>query len=246
MTDLFFEVHADLYREGPGDDESTLRAYAMLPNLPPAPRILDIGCGPGAQTLALLRNTPAQIIAVDNHQPFLDFLAQRMKNESFSSQLRLVNSSMFELAFDEKFDVLWSEGAIYIIGFEKGLREWKRWLKPGGCAAVTEITWLKPNPPQEIWDYWMTAYPGMADADENLRRLAAAGYREIGHFTIPTSAWLDEYYLPIETRIARLRETYAGDADAQAQLDEHALEIEMYRKYGEWYGYVFYVMQAVD
>ena len=45
-----------LPQQGPGSDASTLRALRMLGELPDAPRVLDLGCGPGRQTLALARS----------------------------------------------------------------------------------------------------------------------------------------------------------------------------------------------
>jgi hypothetical protein len=47
---IFWEIHTSLPREGPGDNESTQKAYRILKELPENPRILDIGSGPGMQT----------------------------------------------------------------------------------------------------------------------------------------------------------------------------------------------------
>ena len=241
---IFFEVHQGLPREAPGDEESTLRALALMKDLPFAPSILDIGCGPGAQTIALARNSSAHITAVDVHQPFLDELARRAAAAALSACIDTVNASIFELAFEKPFDVIWSEGAIYIIGFERGLRTWRPLLKPGGYVAVTELSWIKPDPPEGIRKYWQADYPGMLSVDENLAGLRAAGYRELGHFVLPESSWWKPYYYPMEARIVELRERYRADLEVQALLDIKQLEIEMYRKYSEWYGYIFYVMQS--
>jgi len=242
--EIFWQVHCDLPREGPGDEQSTLRALAQMKDLPSAPSILDIACGPGAQTLVLARQPGAQVTAVDTHQPFLDDLSQRAAVAGVAGRIRLLNMSMFALSFPEQFDLLWSEGAIYIIGFEAGLKAWRPLLKPGGYVAVTEISWLKPNPPAEVFSYWEREYPAMATVAENLERVQRAGYRLLDHFTLPESAWWEPYYHPIEQRIAQLREKYLGNAEAQSILDEHAREVEMYRQYSAWYGYEFYIMQG--
>jgi ubiquinone/menaquinone biosynthesis C-methylase UbiE len=242
--EIFWVVHNDLPREGPGDDESTRRAFSMMKGLPTAPTILDIGCGTGPQTLALARLTDAHITAVDTHQPFLDELARKAAQAGLAERVQWRNMSMFELSFPQKFEVLWSEGAIYTMGFEEGLRAWRPLLKPGGYVAVTEISWLEPVMPGEAYSYWEAEYPGMRNIDENLARIRKSGYREVGHFTLPEIAWWQPYYSPMEARIAQLREKYSGNAVAQSLLDAHAREIEMYRKFSSWYGYVFYVMQA--
>lgn len=153
---------------------------------------------------------------------------------------------MFDLHFDEAFDVMWSEGAIYIIGFETGLRAWRPLLKAGGFVAVTELSWIKPDPPPEILDNWARDYPGMVSMEGNLSRIRAAGYREVESFVLPESSWWEPYYLPMQARVQELREKYRGNAEAQGQLDAELIEIEMYRKYSAWYGYVFYVIKMTD
>lgn len=245
FNEIFWQVHRGLPREAPGDDDSTLRAFSMLEGLPSPAAILDIGCGPGAQTLALARASRAKIVAVDNHQPFLDDLSRRAAQAGVADLIQTVNMSMFELHFEQKFDLLWSEGAIYIIGFEEGLKQWRPLLNSGGFVAVTELSWLKPDAPDEAMQFWLEAYPDMADVPENLARLERAGYRSLGHFTLPESAWWDLYYHPMAERIEHLRQKYAGNDEAQSILDQEYAEIELYRKYPAYYGYEFYLMQMV-
>lgn len=242
--EIFWQVHRDLPREAPGSDTSTLRALSMLLDLPAAPRILDIACGPGAQTVALARATNGDLTAIDTHQPFLDDLTRRAAQAGVSERIHQLQASMFELDFDQPFDLLWSEGAIYIIGFERGLREWRRLLRPGGFIAVTEISWLKPDPPEAAHKFWGEAYPDMASVEGNLARLSAAGYRSLGHFTLPESDWWENYYYPMAARIETLRQTYCDNPEAQTVLDSEYAEIELYRQFSDSYGYVFYLGQA--
>jgi len=244
MTDIFFELHKDLPREGPGDEVSTLKAFWMMEGLPSNPRILDVGCGPGMQTLALAKHTGARIVATDTHQPFLDELQKRVEDAGLTDQVKVQNESMFELKFPENsFDVVWSEGAIYIIGFEAGLKKVHPLLKSGGYVAVTEISWFKPNPPQEVFQFWHKDYPGMGSVEDNLLAVERAGYRVVGHFSLPDSSWWDDYYNPLKERVTMLREKYADDRDALRLLDENDREMEFFRKYSDFYGYVFYVVQ---
>jgi SAM-dependent methyltransferase len=243
--DLFFEIHQDLPREGPGDKFSTAKAFSLLKGLPPNPLILDIGCGPGMQTLDLTEETNAKIFAVDTHQPFLARLKNQTLTGCLENRIAVINASMFDLPFiANQFDCIWSEGAIYIIGFEKGLRTWREFLKPGGCLAITEISWLKPDPPQELLSYWMSAYPAMRSIPENLKIIQASGYHDLGHFTLPSSSWWTDYYTPIEKRLGLLREKYRDAAEANLWLEAERQEIDMHRKYSDWYGYVFYVLKA--
>ena len=125
--EIFFEIHRDLPREAPGSDACTARALSMIPALPDDPRILDIGCGPGAQTLVLARQTGGRVTAIDTHQPFLDDLARRAERAGLTSRVHPQLGDMTALDFEEaSFDVIWSEGAIYIMGLREGLTAWRR------------------------------------------------------------------------------------------------------------------------
>ena len=66
--EAFFKLHSGLPREGPGSDASTRKAIRALPSLPPSPRVVDLGCGPGRQTLVLAQALSSSIIAADIHQ----------------------------------------------------------------------------------------------------------------------------------------------------------------------------------
>jgi ubiquinone/menaquinone biosynthesis C-methylase UbiE len=196
------------------------------------------------QTIELARLTDGRIVAVDTHQSFLDELAQHARDTGVADRIETCNQSMFSLAVEDKsVDVIWSEGAIYIMGFEQGLRAWRPFLKPGGYVAVTEITWLRSDPPEELRAFWAAECPAMQSVQANLDAVRAAGYREIAHFVLPPSAWWTHYYTPLEARVATLRKRHLDDPEAQQLLKEMQREIDLFRKYSDWYGYVFYVMQ---
>lgn len=244
--DLFFQVHKGLPREAPGSDSDTRRAIALLPAMK-TPRILDIGCGPGGQTLELARQTAGTIIALDTHQPFLDELEARARQAGLVDKITIRNRSMFEMDFEPcSFDLLWAEGSVYIYGLKKALEDWSILLHKGGCIGITEAVWLKENPPEEVNAFWQSAYPEMRHLSEVLTLIPALGYELLGYFVLPESSWWDSYYNPMLARIDQLRNQYAGDSDALAQLDEEQREIDLYRRFHEWYGYAFFVMQKSE
>lgn len=205
-------------------------------------RCLDIGCGPGQQTLDLARLSRGTLVAIDNHLPYIDKLAQRAKQAGLSNRIDARVGDMSALDFGaERFDLIWAEGAIYSIGFETGLRQWKRWLNRPGWIAVTEITWLTQNPLLEVREFWEQDYPAMQTIAENLKTVERAGYEAIAHFTLPESAWLDNYYIPLERRLSALRQKYSDRPEALAIIESEQREIDLYRQYSDAYGYVFYL-----
>lgn len=242
---IFYEIHKDIPREGPGDNESTRKAFSMLTDLPKRVNILDIGCGPGMQTIELAKLIDGQIIALDAHEPFLKDLNSAAVKAGVSGKIETVIGTMFSLNYkEESFDLIWSEGAIFIIGFKEGLDYWKRYVKKGGYVVVSELSWISDNPPEEAVQFWNKDYPAMKSREENIKDIKDLGYKLIDDFVIPDSAWMDNYYLPVEKRVSMLKEIYKDDEEAQSQLEGNLLEIDMFRKYSEYYGYVFYIMQV--
>ncbi|MFX1527436.1 MAG: class I SAM-dependent methyltransferase [Promethearchaeota archaeon] len=204
--EFFFEIHSNLPREGPGDNKSTKKAYLYLKGLPANICILDVGCGPGMQTIQLAKLINGTIIALDNHQPFLDELVKRAKKVGVINKIQTINKSMFSLDFaEESFHIIWSEGAVYIYGFENALKDWQKFLKSKGFFVVTEVSWLKENPPSELKDFWDKAYPAIKTIEENQKLIIENNYEMINFFNVPDSSWWDNYYHPLEKRISFLR-----------------------------------------
>ena len=244
LDEIFWEIHTDLPREGPGDDESTRRSFLMMSELPEHPRILDVACGPGMQTLELARISNATITAVDTHQPFLDELRRRAHKEGFADRIEIVNASMLSMPFAENhFDAIWCEGAMYIMGVDKALSDWKRFLKPDGYIAFTEPCFLKEKVPDQARQLWMNDYPAMTNVDGTLRVIKQAGYHLVDFYTIPQSAWWDDYYIPMERRLKVLREKYHDQPAALESIEHNQREIDFQRLYFEYYGYVFFIIK---
>lgn len=243
--DIFFELHQGIRREGPGNRAATRRIFESL-QLPTHLQILDVGCGPGDQTLELARCSQASITAVDTHAPFLQVLRDRAKAEGVDTCIHTLQASMFDLAFTEdQFDLIWSEGAIYIMGFEKGLRAWRKFVQPEGYVVVSELSWLTNSPSAAPLAFWNTNYPEMQSTNQNLEIIRKCGYKLVGYDVLPEEGWWDDYYNPLQVRISALRSTYTGDAEATATLDKAQSEIDLYRDYSKEYGYVFYMMKKI-
>jgi SAM-dependent methyltransferase len=239
MNRFFYEIFEQMPRQGLGKPEYTKRALSFC-QLPPHPLILDIGCGSGAQTLSLAENTYGLITAVDNHGPFLEQLRKKAKQQGLDSQIKILHADMNHLDLKQKFDLIWSEGSIFIIGFEKGLREWKKFLKPGGFMAVSEAAWIKENPPLEALTFWEKEYPAITDIPSNRDIIRSAGYTLIHDFIMPKDAW-DEFYSALKIIIDKMKNKDLKNQQALNTLDMFDREIAAYQKFGEFYGYVFFI-----
>jgi SAM-dependent methyltransferase len=242
VSEAFFRLFEGLPRQGPGSDACTREALRRLPALPAMPRVLDLGCGSGRSTLVLANALRTKVIAVDNHQPFLEQLRASARERDLEDLIEIRCADMGAPGVPAgSIDLLWSEGAVYLLGFAEGLRVWRPLLTPGGSLAASECSWLVAEPPAEVAAFFREGYPGMAGIEENVERARAAGFDLIDHLTLPPAAWWDEYYTPLEQRMAHLAP--AADAELGAVIQETRREIELYRRHGHSYGYVFYLLR---
>ncbi len=241
----FFEVMTGLPREGPGDPESTCRALDAVPNVSANTRVLDIGCGTGGQTQTLLTHAPFHVVAIDTHPPFLTELNRRARRLGVARRLDTRVGDMRGLDFPPaSFDLLWCEGAIYNIGFEAGLQAWRPLLASDGHLVVSEVAWVTTAPPQPCLAFWMREYPSIRPVPALLTAIDQAGYNCLAHFPIPTSAWWENYYGPLQENVTTLRRRYAGDDDAERVAQAIQQEIDIWQQYGAHYAYEFFVMGA--
>ncbi|MCF8474154.1 MAG: methyltransferase domain-containing protein [Emcibacter sp.] len=240
---LIEDLHKRTKRQGPGGDTETLNALNLAMLDPSAPlRIADIGCGTGASTLHLAHALNAQITAVDFLPGFIDVLNSIVRDENLSHKITPLICSMDNLPFeDEEFDVIWSEGAIYNIGFKKGITYWKRFLKPGGLLAVSEITWTHATRPTELQQYWESIYPEIDTASAKIAALEQSGYTIIGYFKLSEHCWLDNYYGPLQAGFTDFLKRNGNNKKAAEIIDEAQKEIALYEKYRAYYSYGFYI-----
>ena len=154
--ELLIDLHRHNQRQGPGGVKETEKAIGLTGlenrvNL----NIADIGCGTGGQTLILAKNLDGPITAVDLFPEFLDELKVRFGKEVLDHRITTLTASMDELPLGkEEFDLIWSEGAIYLMGFEKGITKWIQHLKPGGILAVSDISWITDKRPDALEKFW--------------------------------------------------------------------------------------------
>lgn len=247
--EAFFELfHAGLPRLGPGSEADTARALSLVPFLPQSPLVLDIGCGNGAQTLALARLLPAaRIIAVDLYPQFLSELSRRARQQGLHGRIQPVRGDMGSLCFRPRtFDLIWSEGASYTIGFAAALRAWRVLLKPGGTVALSDIAWFRDDAPEEARRFWDMEFPGMEDEDAHVRHVAECGYTLVDSFRLPPQSWWTDFYAPLSEELARFRARHSGKPEWLAVADMAQREMDVHRCHHDFYGYGFFVCRNTE
>jgi len=200
----------------------TRKAFRMLPKMD-KPRILDVGCGSGVPTMELARLSNGEITGLDINQDLLDVLARKIEKAELSDRVKTVNCSTFDMEFpDESFDIIWAEGSISVIGFKKGLREWRRFLKLGGFIVV---------------------HDERGNVKEKLDQIHNCGYELLGYFILSKETWWTEYFAPLEKLIAESRTRYTDDPKILEELHQARGELDMFKKNPERNSSVYFVMK---
>ena len=247
VIELLVDFHKNAERQGPGSVKETLRALEFIEiSKRKDLRIADIGCGTGGQTMTLAQHTDGPITAVDLFPEFLEKLNQKAKELGLQGRITTVEKSMEVLPFDKgSLDIIWSEGAIYNMGFEAGIKAWKDYLKAGGYLSVSEATWITHSRPKEIEDFWKREYAEIDTASNKIRILEENGYSPVGYFYLSPDSWIDYYYRPMEERCAAFLERHGNSPAARNIVEEHREEIRIYQQYKDYFSYGFYIARKI-
>lgn len=247
MWDRFFEVYHEMPRGGPGTPEAMGQALGLMTSLPAVPRVLDLGCGPGSGSSRLAAHTGGRVTALDLHAPFVAQQAAAALTETGGTPVDGVCADMRTAPFaDGTFDLVWSEGALYSIGFRDGLDVCARLVRPSGYLAASEAVWTVPDPPDEVRQWWEAEYPDIQPISSKVSDVSHAGFAVVGHFTLPRAAWWDHYYVPMRARVQVLRSPWEGDDVGLGVIAQLEHEIAMFERFGHTYSYEFIVGQRMS
>jgi len=243
---LICEYFSGMERQGPGSPEVTVKALSFIDNLTEKSRIADIGCGTGGQTIVMAKNAPGSITGVDLFPDFIKQFENNAVKHHLGDRIKGITASMDNLPFqEEEFDLIWSEGAIYNIGFERGLNEWRKYLKPGGYIAATEASWFTNERPSEIEEFWIDAYPEINTIPAKVTQLQNAGYIPVATFILPENCWTDHFYaLQVQAQENFLKK-HAGNKAAAELVANERREARLYSRFKEYYGYVFFIGKKI-
>jgi len=243
---LICEYFSSLERQGPGSPEVTIKALGFIDHLTNESQIADIGCGTGGQTMVLAQHAPGHITGIDLFPAFIDLFNANAAELSLQDRVKGVVGSMENLPFQQKgLDLIWSEGAIYNIGFQRGLNEWRQFLKTGGYIAVTEASWFTEERPAEIEAFWMDAYPEIDTVPNKVAQLQKAGYIPVATFILPENCWTKHFYAPQIAAQEIFLKKYAGNKTVEELIKSQRHEAQLYDKCKAYYGYVFFVGRKI-
>ena len=238
------ELHRGLERQGPGDTEYSNFIVSQIPELPENPRIADIGCGTGAGTLFLADKFRSKVRAVDFSREFLDELINRAKQRGLEHLVEAIECDMGSLDWaPETIDLLWSEGAAYILTFRGALKAWRPLMAANGIAVISEMSYFTSDMPESVRAYWQNAYPDIGTESENSNHANASGFEILGIHRLPSAFWWDNYYGPLSEIMIAFK--HSEDSIMQSVIKETEEEMMFFEEHEKYYGYSFYIMKAV-
>ena len=245
-VNLICDFFSNTERQGPGSPEVTLKALSFINNLTDRSLIADIGCGTGGQTMVLAQHTQGHITGLDFFPGFIDLFNKNAVRLNLQDRVKGIVGSMDNLPFgEEELDLIWSEGAIYNIGFERGLNEWRKYLKTGGYIAVSESSWFTEERPAEIHNFWMNVYTEIDTIPNQVAKIQKAGYIPVATFILPENCWSEHYFAPLVRTREMFLAKYPGNKTAEEFVVFSRHEEELYSKYKEFYGYTFFIAKKI-
>lgn len=244
IPQAIFDFFEKMPRQGPGSEKLTkklLQKFRYL--LPSNPIAADMGCGNGAATL-ILAEQGISITGVDIHQPFLDDMMQKAKDKGLERLVKKHQSSMIETNFaNNSLDLIWSEGAVFTVGFENALKAFFPILKSGGLLGVSDCFYFQKNTPKEVekqWQEWDATIKTVAESLEISEKL---GYRFIHSEKLTPENWEESFYQPMEKLIASIETDKSSPPDLLEMAKRQRYEMNFFRKNNGFYGYVFHILQ---
>jgi len=200
----------------------TRHAYQTLPTIE-RPIIFDAGCGTGVPTVELTQLSDGHIIAMDVDESALHELKCKIAYNKLAERIDIIICSLFKMCFhDESFDIIWAEGSINLIGFERGLFEWRRYLKPGGFLIVHDE-------PENL--------------SHKIKQISACKYNLLDHFILSEDIWQQNYFAPLEKYISTKYQGQSDGTESSELIEQDRQFITEFKQYPARFRSAFFIMR---
>ena len=248
ILDAYTVVFDDLTYLGPGNLATTRNlAESLRPELPPGSRVADFGCGVGASALVLAQNLPgARVLALDAHAPFIARLETAANKHGLGERISAVVGDMSNPPLLDgvmgKFDLIWSESAIYSIGRTTAFTCWRPLMNPDGWLIFSDIVWQSPPAKRsnEVSAFWEKEYPDISTADAIVGELTTAGFTPLDPVRSDPKSW-SNYYEPLRDRLHLLAKRQNRSQALNDLMADLKREISIYDRAGDDVTLVFFL-----
>lgn len=241
MTD-FYDMFGALPRQTVGSDASTHAALALVRDHLPRHRpvaVADFGCGTGRASLVLAhelgRDLDGAVTALDIRPRCLERLRAEANRRGLGDRIHPLCADLGAVPLaPASLDLIWCEGAVFVLGAERACRQWAPLLRPGGWLVFSDMVW-GPAPDDATTAFMAELGVTLPTRDGLHAAARAAGLKPRHAFTLPEADWWEEYYRPL----AELLET----CPPSPQRDATWREIELRWQQPTATEYVFVLAQ---
>jgi SAM-dependent methyltransferase len=148
--------------------------------------VLDVGCGVGATPVYLAKELGCRVVGVDLLGEMVEQARERAKRDMVEDLVAFVAADARKLPFaEDRFDAVIMESVnVFFEDKRRAMAEYVRVTQPGGYVGMTEMTWLRPPPPETAAYYRRVVYADALQADGWRDLLEGAGLEDaVGHAT---------------------------------------------------------------
>jgi len=202
----------------------TRKAYKLIPKIK-NPNILDIGCGTGVPTIELAKISNGHVTGIDIDESLLDILQRKIEDAGLKNRVNVIKDSISTMDFPkESFDIIWSEGAVFVIGFEKSIKNWRKYLKPKGFLVL---------------------HDDIKDKTKKLGFIEKYGYLLTAQFDLTFEIWWGEYYSQLEKLVQKYRNRYPNDPELKIEIENDQNQVNMCKSNPEVISSFYVIIQKV-
>ena len=116
-------------------------------------------------------------------------------------------------------------------------------MTTNGIAIISELNYFTSDVPEPVRAYWQNSYPTIGTESENSSHAILSGFAISGIHRLPSKAWWDNYYEPLKENIRSFK--HSKDRIMRSVIRETEEEIRLFKEYEKYYGYSFYILNAV-
>ena len=202
----------------------TRKAYSSFPEIE-NPNILDLGCGTGVPGLDLASLTGGTVTAVDTEADCLEWFRNKISSSKYQDRITIIQDSVLNVNFPENsFDIILAEGLLNVIGFEKGMKLFPKYLKTNGYFMI---------------------HDDALNREEKLQIIEQFHFELVTSFFLDENVWWTEFYSCLEKQIPEFEKKNTGNKEAGSLFNTEKSEIKMYHTDPTLFRSVYYVLRKI-
>jgi len=161
--------------------------------------------------------------AVDTDRECLEWLKEKIKRQNYQDRISVIRKSVLRIDLPEdSFDIILAEGLFNVIGFEKALSRFVKFLKPKGYFMIHD-------------DYRYIAIKQKIIEKYKLMLVKS--------FVLDETVWRNEYCSCLERKIEEFQKEWGNRVNTNRLFRREKSELAMYRKNPENWRSVYFVFK---